>query len=190
MEITSAVEQSSQFDHQQVAKNKRKKFNPKYMLTNSCSDNDESDHDVLRDEDQHEIEERNQSSNDEQQMNRNEVIKPTSNACLQQRDQRSNSSTPPNASNPFISPSKLSLLQSFNLQQQQQMFQQAAINAIAPQLSQQIGSATNLNETKAKFREFAFKTMQDLLNIYGLPLPPNEIIDAMSESRCFFIYLE
>lgn len=182
MEIKPVVAQSSTFDHQQVAKNKRKKFNPKYMLTNSSSDDDESSHTVLRDDDQDQIEEGNQSSNDGQHINSNEVIMQISKASFSiTKEQRSSSSTPPTPSNQFLTPSKLSLLQSFNLQQQQQMLQQAAINAIAPQLSQQLVSATNLNETKAKFREFAFKTMQELLNIYGLPLPPNEIIDAMSK---------
>lgn len=155
MEIKS-IAQSSTFDHQQVAKNKRKKFNPKYMLTNSSSDDDEGNHGV-RDDDQDGTE---AEILEGQLMNASFSIS---------KEHRRNSSTPPTASNPFMTPSKTSFLQSFNIHQQQQMFQQAAINAITPQLGQQLVSATNLNETKARFTEFAFKTMQDLLNIYGLP---------------------
>lgn len=87
-------------------------------------------------------------------------------------------------SNPFLSPSKLSLLQTFgNLQHQQQLLQQAAVAAaIAPQYNQQ-NPAMSLTETEAKFREFAFKTMQELLNIYGLSLSPNDIVDAMKQQH-------
>lgn len=164
---TSVATQSSTtpFDHQQVAKNKRKKFNPKFMLTNSSSDDDEGVATKEGDDEDH-------SSCDESQQN-GDVSEPSSNF----------QSSPPPPQNPFLSPSKMSLLQSFNLQQQQQLFQQAAISAIAPQFSQQLGSSMNLSETEAKFREFAFKTMQELLNIYGLSLPPNEILDAMKNQQ-------
>lgn len=179
METTSVSTQSSTFDRQQVSKNKRKKFNPRCMLTNNSSDDDETGHGAKTDQDQ--IDEENQSSSDEQQSNENEVIKKISNSTFSiTKDQRSDSS-----SHLFMAPSKQMFLQSYNLQQQQQMFQQAAMNVITPQFSQQLESATDLNETKAMFREFAFKTMQDLLNIYGLPLPTNEIIDAMSEYQYF-----
>lgn len=145
------------------------------MLTNNSSDDDESGHGTLKDQDQ--IVEENQASNDGQQPNRNEVIKQISKSTFSiTKEQRSNS-----PSHLFMAPSKQMFLQSYNFQQQQQMFQHAAMNVITPQFSQQLESATDLNETKAMFREFAFKTMQDLLNIYGLPLPTNEIIDAMSE---------
>lgn len=149
------------------------------MLTNNSSDDDESGHGAMKDQDP--IVEENQASNDGQQSNRNEVIKQLSKSTFSiTKDQRSNSSN-----HLFMTPSKQLFLQSYNFQQQQQMFQQAAMNVITPQFSQQLESATDLNETKAMFREFAFKTMQDLLNIYGLPLPTNEIIDAMSESWYF-----
>lgn len=86
-------------------------------------------------------------------------------------------------SNPFLSPSKLSLLQTIGNLQQQQLFQQAALSAIAPQLSQQINAGMNLGEAEAKFREFAFKTMQELLNIYGLGLSTNDIVDVLKQQQ-------
>jgi hypothetical protein len=150
--MDSVATQSTPFDHQQVAKNKRKKFNPKFMLTNSSSDDDEG-----------------------------EAVKDGDDGSCDEGPKETESDSPPQ--NPFLSPTKLSLLQSFNLQQQQQLFQQAAINAMAPQFSQQLASGGNLSETEAKFREFAFKTMQELLNIYGLSLPPNEILDAMKNQQ-------
>lgn len=155
--MDSVATQSTPFDHQ-VAKNKRKKFNPKFMLTNSSSDDDENEA----------MKEGDEESCDESQRG-------------DSGPSTKNSSPPPQ--NPFLSPTKLSLLQSFNLQQQQQLFQQAAISAMAPQFSQQLASGGNLGETEAKFREFAFKTMQELLNIYGLSLPPNEILDAMKNQQ-------
>lgn len=189
METTSVVTQSNTtaFDHQQVSKNKRKKFNPKYMLTNSSSDDDASDHELTKDHDRVENDCGNQSSvdgDDDQQNQHNEVIAqiPNTNFSIT-KGQRNSASPPPISANPFLSPNKLSLLQTFNLQQQQQLFQQAAINAIAPQFSQQLNSTMNLSETEVKFREFAFKTMQELLNIYGLSLPPNEILDAMKNQQ-------
>lgn len=185
METTSVAAQS--FDHQQVAKNKRKKFNPKYMLTNSSSD--EEGGDTTKDDDRDQIEDENQSSCDDERQS--DISGQIPNACfsITKRKNDSNvSPSPPTSAqpmNPFLSPSKLSLLQTFNLHQQQQLFQQAAISAIAaPQFSQQFNnSPMNLSETEAKFREFAFKTMQELLNIYGLSLPPNEILDAMKNQQ-------
>lgn len=183
METTSVVTHSSSspFDHQQVAKNKRKKFNPKYMLTNSSSDDDEGVHGATKEDDG------NQSSDDEQNEKQITQI-PNTNFSIT-KGQMKNASPSTDLANPFLSPSKLNLLQTFNLQQQQQLFQQAAISAIAPQFSQQMSSSMNLSETEAKFREFAFKTMQELLNIYGLSLPPNEILDAIkSKFNVFCIY--
>lgn len=90
------------------------------------------------------------------------------------------------AANPFLSPSKLSLLQTFgNFQQQQQLLQQAVSSAasIAPNYQNQQQSLLNLSETEAKFREFAFKTMQELLNIYGLSISPNDIVDALKQQH-------
>lgn len=203
METSSVATQSSTtaFDHQQVAKNKRKKFNPKYMLTNSSSDDDERGGGITMNED-HDLDDANQSSGDENlQLEQsgarastkaaNDIMGQitTTNFSITKGHKSSNNSPPPPsptnapAINPFLSPSKLSLLQTFNLQQQQQLFQQAAISAIAPQFSQQLNSSMNLSETEAKFREFAFKTMQELLNIYGLSLPPNEILDAMKNQQ-------
>lgn len=195
METSSVVTQSNAtaFDHQQVSKNKRKKFNPKFMLTNSSSDDEEADVGMTKDDDR----DRQSSCDDDQQKasDENDIMDQISNTNFSiTKNARSNSGSPPPASaNPFLSPSKLSLLQTFNLQQQQQLFQQAAISAIAPQFSQQLGSPLNLSEAEAKFREFAFKTMQELLNIYGLSLPPNEILDAMrnqqlSELKLFLLY--
>jgi hypothetical protein len=203
MESTSVVKHSSTsaFDHQQVAKNKRKKFNPKYMLTNSSSDDDEGGgdmtigdaHDQMDDGDRSGFEDDHQS----EQCDSKAFMKaandisgqiPSANFSINKTHKSNNSSPPPPANvqtmlNPFLSPSKLSLLQTFNLQQQQQLFQQAAISAIAPQFSQQLNSPMNLSETEAKFREFAFKTMQELLSIYGLSLPPNEILEAMKNQQ-------
>lgn len=191
METTSVVTQS--FDHQQVSKNKRKKFNPKYMLTNSSSD-EEGGGGMTKDDDRDQIDDGNQSSCDDDHLRRhssNDISGQIPNASFSiTKGKRSNNGSPPpplataqSMMNPFLSPSKMSLLQTFNLQQQQQLFQQAAISAIAPQFSQQLGSSANLSETEAKFREFAFKTMQELLNIYGLSLPPNEILDAMKNQQ-------
>lgn len=181
--MDTAVTQSSTtpFDHQQVAKNKRKKFNPKYMLTNSSSDDDEEGGGMTKEGDRDADDGDRSSCDESQRSNDNSGQLPSSNFSIT----KNNSESPPSpqAPNPFLSPSKLSLLQSFNLQQQQQLFQQAAISAIAPQFSQQLGSSMNLSETEAKFREFAFKTMQELLNIYGLSLPPNEILDAMKNQQ-------
>lgn len=196
METTSVVTQSSPsaFDHQQVAKNKRKKFNPKYMLTTSSSDDDErggmtkDDLDRMADENLTAMEEhqQNDQSASDRSARANDISGqiPSTNFSIN-KAQNSDSATPPpsGSAQSFLSPSKMSLLQSFNLQQQQQLFQQAAISAMAPQFSQQLNTAMNLSETEAKFREFAFKTMQELLNIYGLSLPPNEIIDAMKSQQ-------
>lgn len=208
METTSVVTQSSTsaFDHQQVAKNKRKKFNPKFMLTNSSSDDDEGGGDMTKDDDR-DLDDGNQSSCDENQQAEqngsklsstlaNDIIGqiPNTNFSITKSQGNNNDSPPPPSAstdqpmiNPFLTPSKLNLLQTFNLQQQQQLFQQAAMSAIAPQFSQQLNSSMNLSETEAKFREFAFKTMQELLNIYGLSLPPNEILDAMKNQTSKFL---
>lgn len=191
METTSVVTQSgaTAFDHQQVSKNKRKKFNPKFMLTNSSSDDEEADTGMTKDDDRDQLNDENhQSSCDDDQQkasDANDIMDQISNTnfSITKNPRSNNGSPPPASSNPFLSPSKLSLLQTFNLQQQQQLFQQAAISAIAPQFSQQLGSPLNLSEAEAKFREFAFKTMQELLNIYGLSLPPNEILDAMKNQQ-------
>lgn len=183
MDTASVVTQSTTtpFDHQQVlAKNKRKKFNPKYMLTNSSSDDDEGGGGMTKDDDR-DVDDGDRSSCDESQRSTDVSGQlSSSNFAI---TKTIDSPPSPQPQNPFLSPSKLSLLQSFNLQQQQQLFQQAAISAIAPQFSQQLGSPMNLSETEAKFREFAFKTMQELLNIYGLSLPPNEILDAMKNQQ-------
>lgn len=167
MEITQVANTAS-FD-QQVAKNKRKKFNPKFMLTNS-SDDDEREDSVEKDDDDSN---ENQTSKDE----------------LKSLSKNNNDSPPPsnlqNMSNPFLSPSKLSLLQTIgNLQQhQQQIFQQAALSAVVPQFAQHMNPGMNLSEAEAKFREFAFKTMQELLNIYGLGLSSNDIVDALKQQQ-------
>jgi hypothetical protein len=188
MEITQ-VASTTPFEHQQqqVAKNKRKKFNPKFMLTNSSSD-DEGDGSMEKDDDddlyRKEINKdsiENASSEDESAGNNVKIAK----AHELISGQNNNNDSPPPSSNshPFLSPSKsLSFLQKFGtLQQQQQLFQQAAISAIAPQLTQQLSASMNLSETEAKFREFAFKTMQELLNIYGLSLSTNDIADALKQ---------
>lgn len=168
MEITQ-VANTATFEHQQqVAKNKRKKFNPKFMLTNS-SDDDEGGESMEKDGD---------DSNEN----------PHSADELKSLSKNNNESPPPPSSaqamsNPFLSPSKLSLLQTIGNLQQQQLFQQAALSAIAPQLSQQINAGMNLGEAEAKFREFAFKTMQELLNIYGLGLSTNDIVDVLKQQQ-------
>lgn len=188
METTSVVTQS--FDHQQVSKNKRKKFNPKYMLTNSSSD--EEGGRMTKDDDRDQIDDQSSCDDDDHLRHSSDDISgqiPNANFSITKNNRSNNGSPPPplataqSMMNPFLSPSKMSLLQTFNLQQQQQLFQQAAISAIAPQFSQQLGSSANLSETEVKFREFAFKTMQELLNIYGLSLPPNEILDAMKNQQ-------
>lgn len=164
MEITQVANKAT-FD-QQVAKNKRKKFNPKFMLTNS-SDDDEREGSVEKDDDDCN---ENQTSKDE----------------LKSLSKNNNDSPPPpSISNPFLSPTKLSLLQTIgSLQQhQQQLFQQAALSAVMPQFAQQMNPAMNLSEAEVKFREFAFKTMQELLNIYGLGLSTNDIVDALKQQQ-------
>lgn len=174
MEITQ-VANTATFEHQQqqVAKNKRKKFNPKFMLTNSSED-DEGGESMEKDGDDSN---ENQHSADELKSlskNNNESPPPPPSSSL---------SSTQATSNPFLSPSKLSLLQTIGNLQQQQLFQQAALSAIAPQLSQQINAGMNLGEAEAKFREFAFKTMQELLNIYGLGLSTNDIVDVLKQQQ-------
>lgn len=156
------------------------------MLTNSSSD--EEGDGVTKYEDRDQADDENQSScDDERQADITSQISNASFSITKENKENSCSPSPPSDAqpmNPFLPPSKFSLLQTFNLQQQQQLFQQAAISAIAPQFSQQLNnSQMNLSETEAKFREFAFKTMQELLNIYGLSLPPNEILDAMKNQQ-------
>lgn len=166
------------------------------MLTTSSSD--EEGGSMTKDDDCDQIEDENPSSGDDERQS--DITAPIPNASFsitkEKKDNNGSSSSSSNVQsmmNPFASSSKLSLLQTFNLQQQQQLFQQAAISAIAPQFSQQLNnSPINLSETEAKFREFAFKTMQELLNIYGLSMQPNEILDAMknqqmSELKKYFI---
>jgi len=201
METSSVATQSgtqttaTAFDHhqqqqQQVAKNKRKKFNPKFMLTNNSSD-DEGGGGGGRE--QGDDDEGNSSSCDDNPLNGesnvsniNEIIAnqiPNADYAIMKSQNNNNDSPPPPQllGNPFLSPSKLSLLQ--NLQQQQQLLQQAAISAIAPQFTQQLNPAMNLSETEAKFREFAFKTMQELLNIYGFSLSPSDVVEAMKQQQ-------
>lgn len=38
-------------------------------------------------------------------------------------------------------------------------------------------------DTEAKYRDFAFKTMQELLNIYGLSLTFNDMVDAFKQQK-------
>ncbi len=116
---------------------------------------------------------------------------PNTNFSITKGHNNNNDSPPPSSqsgSTPaFISPSKL--LQTFGSLQQQQLLQQAAIAAvssasIAPQYQQlQQNPNINLSEAEAKFREYAFKTMQDLLSIYGLSLSPNDIVDALKQQH-------
>lgn len=47
-----------------------------------------------------------------------------------------------------------------------------------------INPATGLSlEAESKFRDFAFKTMQELLNIYGLSLTFNDVLDAFKQQQ-------
>lgn len=177
---TTSIAASTAFDHQQVSKNKRKKFNPQYMQINSSSDNDEEN--VSKDDDDDRMNDVDQSSSDEHLKTDDNADSISNTNFSITKD--NNGFPPPASSTPFMPPSKMSLFQTFNLQQQ---LQQAAISAIAPQFSQQMNSShMSLSETEAKFREFAFKTMQELLQIYGLSLPPNEILEAMKnqQSEC------
>jgi hypothetical protein len=196
MEITQVASTTS-FDHQQqVAKNKRKKFNPKFMLTNSSSD-DDCDGSMEKDDDDDLKDTENSDAIQNHHHLHHDIISETN---FKSQNNNNNESPPPAPANaqslftnhPFLSPSKFSFLQKFgNLQQQQQIFQQAAISAIAPQFSQQFNPAMNLNETEAKFREFAFKTMQELLNIYGLSLSTNDIVDALKQQHvgeCHYVF--
>jgi hypothetical protein len=205
METTSLVTQSSSttYDHQQVAKNKRKKFNPQYMLTNSSSDDDEGGGSMTKDDDDDDddrdmngkIAEMDKSHNSAD--NSDAIIANHSNNKQQDYSgsRSPNSVAQSSLFNSFLSPSKMSILQSF--QQQQQLLQQAALSAIAPQLSQQINnsSSSSFSETESKLREFAYKTMQELLNVYGLSLPSNDLLEAMKNqqmmSKCkvkFYLY--
>lgn len=184
-------------DHQQVAKNKRKKSSPKYMLTTSGSDDERTfskDHhlDQTTDEDLVNLQDHHQNDQQtsEETTRENDISGqiPSTNFSINKIRKVENTTQPSSTTvqsllTPFMSPSKISPLQSFNLQQQQHLFQQAAISAIAPQFTQQNNNPMNLSETEAKFREFAFKTMQELLNIYGLSFPPNEIIDVMKNQE-------
>jgi hypothetical protein len=192
MEITQ-VASTTTFEHQQqqVAKNKRKKFNPKFMLTNSSSD-DEGDGSMEKDDDddlyQKEINKESIERASSEDESGGGVKVASGHELISEKaglNNNNDSPPPPAFNNPFLSPSKsLSFLQKFgSLQQQQQIFQQAAMSAIAPQLTQQLSGSMNLSETEAKFREFAFKTMQELLNIYGLSLSTSDIVDALKQQH-------
>jgi hypothetical protein len=207
MDTTSALTSGPTFDQQVLnMKNKRKKFNPQYMLSNSSSD-DEGGGGMNNDNpnDNGDDNGSNKSSSDEDVTNINSnsnkindhVDKssmfdiPNTNFSITKGHNNNNDSPPPSSqsgSTPaFISPSKL--LQTFGSLQQQQLLQQAAIAAvssasIAPQYQQlQQNPNINLSEAEAKFREYAFKTMQDLLSIYGLSLSPNDIVDALKQQH-------
>src|SRR5690349_22105949 len=148
METTSVA---TEFDHQQVSKNKRKKFNPKFMLTNSSSDDEAVDSEMIKDIERDQMNEENQSSCDDDKQNEldsSNIMDQISNTNFSiSKNPRSNNGSPrPTSANTFLSPTKLSLLQNFNLQQQQHLFQQAAISAIAPQFSQPLSSPLNLGE--------------------------------------------
>lgn len=170
-------------------------------------DNEEEEEEVERsgsEEDEDQVNNRNNSLIVSPKLNdiidKNSIYQiPNTNFSISKSQNNNNDSPPPPQppavsspvatspllpTNPFLSPSKLSLLQTFgNLQHQQQLLQQAAVAAaIAPQYNQQ-NPAMSLTETEAKFREFAFKTMQELLNIYGLSLSPNDIVDAMKQQH-------
>lgn len=177
-------------------KNKRKKFNPKYMLSNSSSDDEGGGslnhiNQLKRNSDVTENGEEHDGSSDEDsgtKFNNNNI--PNTNFSIT-KGQNNNSDG--NSQSPFSTASKLSLLQNFaNLTPQQQLLQHAAMAAVssassmAPQFQQQQlqqNPSMNLSETEARFREFAFKTMQDLLSIYGLSLSPNDIVDALKQQQ-------
>lgn len=177
MEITQVANKTS-FDHQQqqVAKNKRKKFNPKFMLTNSSDDEEGGDYNMEKDDDGEDSNENQHSSEELKSLSKNNNESPPPPSLP-------SSSSSQAMSNSFLTPSKLSLLQTIGNLQQQQLFQQAALSAIAPQLSQQINAGMNVSEAEAKFREFALKTMQELLNIYGLGLSSNDIVDVIKQQQ-------
>lgn len=190
METTSLVTQSNSttYDHQQVVKNKRKKFNPQYMLTNSSSDDDEGGGDVTKEA----VEDDDRDMDNERRAKMDKKIhSKISDAIISQtqstnnhsissnkKDQILETSTAASSMLSLLSPSKLSLLQSFQ-QQQQQLLQQFALSAMMPQVSQDVPS--NLNELK--FRELAYKTMQDFLNVYGLSLPSNDMLNLMKSQQ-------
>lgn len=46
-----------------------------------------------------------------------------------------------------------------------------------------IQSMTNQIDPEVRFREFAIKTMQELLNIYGLSISPTDIIEALKKQQ-------
>lgn len=43
--------------------------------------------------------------------------------------------------------------------------------------------ATAKSEAEMRFRDFAFKTMQELLNIYGMPLTFGDVVDAFKQQQ-------
>lgn len=44
-------------------------------------------------------------------------------------------------------------------------------------------AAARQSEAESKFRDFAFKTMQELLNIYGLSLTFSDVVDAFKQQQ-------
>lgn len=44
-------------------------------------------------------------------------------------------------------------------------------------------AAARQTEAESKFRDFAFKTMQELLNIYGLSLTFSDVVDAFKQQQ-------
>lgn len=44
-------------------------------------------------------------------------------------------------------------------------------------------AAVARSEAESKYRDFAFKTMQELLNIYGLSLTFNDVVDAFKQQQ-------
>lgn len=194
METTSLVTQSSStaYDHQQVAKNKRKKFNPQYMLTNSSSDDDEGGGSMTKADDDDDDDDRDMDGKIAE-MDKSHNSADNSDAIIASTNFNKpilDSAQQSSLFNSFLSPSKLSILQSF--QQQQQLLQQAALSAIAPQLSQSINnsSSTNFSETESKLREFAYKTMQELLNVYGLSMPSSDLLEAMKNQQMSKLFMQ
>lgn len=182
METTSLVTQSNSttYDHQQVVKNKRKKFNPQYMLTNSSSDDDEGGGDITKDA--VEDDDRDMYDGRRAEMDKKHYSK-ISDAIINQtqstnhhsinnkkKDQKNVLETSLNST-----PSMLSLLSP-------SLLQQVALSAIMPQISQEISTSSNVNELK--FRELALKTMQDFLNVYGFSLPPSSnVLNIMKNQQ-------
>lgn len=160
------------------------------MLTNSSSDDDEGGGDITKDaaeDDDRDMDNGRRAEMDKKSHSKiaDAIISHTqstnnhsiNNNKKTQNDQILESPLSSSSMLSLLSPTKLSLLQSFQ-QQQQQLLQQFALSAIMPQVSQ---DPTNLNETK--FRELAYKTMQDFLNVYGLSLPSNDLLNLMKSQQ-------